>query len=103
MPPDPPLSWFELPKPFIEPALQACRMFNTALDAAFYDVPALAQGLRAHGEELAAWATGDAAGRLDLSALKDPEGSLLVVDATKPPMCAPSTTSKSSSPAKTRR
>jgi hypothetical protein len=41
MTPRAPLSWFELPASFVEPALEACRLFNTALDALFYDLPTL--------------------------------------------------------------
>lgn len=88
MPPDDSLSLFEMPRPFIEPALQACRMFNTALDTLFYDTPALVQALRAHGEEIATEADDnapDATGRLNLGALRNPEGSLLVIDAANAP------------------
>jgi hypothetical protein len=31
-------SWFEVPRPFLEPTLRALRLGNTALDALFYDV-----------------------------------------------------------------
>src|SRR5471030_2376778 len=87
MPVNDPLSWFELPAPLVEPALEACRLFNTGIDALFYDVPTLAADLRARGEEIAGLAEGapGAEGRLDLSALKDPEGSLLVIDTAKAP------------------
>jgi hypothetical protein len=31
-------TWFEVPRPFLEPTLRALRLGNTALDALFYDV-----------------------------------------------------------------
>src|ERR1700751_4194898 len=40
-----PLTAFELPNWFIEPAVRSCRLFNTALDFVFYDVPALRAAL----------------------------------------------------------
>jgi hypothetical protein len=33
------LNLFEPPPQLIEPAVRACRLFNTALDIIFYDVP----------------------------------------------------------------
>jgi hypothetical protein len=36
-----PLPAFELPKWLVEPAVRSCRLFNTALDFIFYDVPTL--------------------------------------------------------------
>jgi len=78
------LDLFEIPRPLIEPALQACRLFNTSLDELFYDVPTLVRELRARGQTVGTDGT-ETAGELDLSALKDPEGSLLIVDPTKPP------------------
>jgi len=82
------LSVFEMPRPLVEPALEACRLFNTSLDSLFYDVPALVQALRDDGESVATGAENDAPdapGRLNLGALKNPEGSLLVVDAETAP------------------
>lgn len=84
----PPLSVFELPQAWVRPALEACRVFNTGLDVLFYDVPALARDLAARGERIAARATDDFPDRqgvLDLGALRDPEGSLLVVDPERAP------------------
>ena len=40
-----PLTAFELPKWFVEPAVRSCRLFNTALDFIFYDVPTLRAAL----------------------------------------------------------
>jgi hypothetical protein len=82
------LKIFELPHALVKPALEACRMFNTSLDALFYDVPTLAQALRNHGEAIATSNEGDAPikeGTLDLSAITNPEGSLLLIDPTTAP------------------
>ena len=40
-----PLTVFELPKWLVEPAVRSCRLFNTALDFIFYDVPTLRAAL----------------------------------------------------------
>jgi hypothetical protein len=40
-----PLAAFELPKWLVEPAVRSCRLFNTALDFIFYDVPTLRAAL----------------------------------------------------------
>ena len=68
------LSLFELPRAFVKPALEMCRTFNSALDLAFYDVPTMTAELRARG-----------ATPIDLDALANPEGALLVVDAARAP------------------
>jgi hypothetical protein len=77
------LKLFEIPPWLVRPALEACRLFNTALDTAFYDVPVLIAELRADGEEVVTLrvARAEALKRLDLGALANPEGSLLVIDA----------------------
>ena len=48
-PKDPPLPHidYELPKTAVEPAVRACRLFNTMLDLIFYDVPGLVASLSA--------------------------------------------------------
>jgi hypothetical protein len=82
------LNDFEIAPPLVKPALEACRLYNTAFDALFYDLPTLVQSLRERGEAIATLADDDApdaSGRLNLSALKNPEGSLLVIDAAKAP------------------
>jgi hypothetical protein len=84
----PPLGLYEAPRAWIGPALEACRLFNTCLDVLFYDVPALVDDLRERGERIATRATDDFSDRpglLDLSALRDPEGSLLVIDPGRRP------------------
>jgi hypothetical protein len=51
-----------------------CRTFNSTLDVAFYDVPTLVAELRERG-----------AASIDLGALANPEGALLVVDPARAP------------------
>jgi hypothetical protein len=64
-------------------ALQACRGFNSTLDIAFYDVPTLVVDLKARGEAVETQpgeVSSHATRPLDLDALTNPEGALLVVD-----------------------
>lgn len=82
------LQMFEMPRDLIEPALRLCRSVNTCLDFDFYDVPAFAMYLQAQGERLStAGGTPNPDGlpTLDLSALNNPEGALLIVDANRQP------------------
>jgi len=88
------LSWFEVPRPLIEPTLRALRLGNTALDVLFYDVNRVVTDLLLHGSivvesgetrSLCISEMTKAFSQLDLSALSDPEGSILVVDAGRPP------------------
>jgi hypothetical protein len=82
------LADYELPPVFVTPALNACRLFNTACDRMFYDVPTLSRALLDHGDEILASDPGNAPTPRDavnLSADTDPEGSLLVIDPTTPP------------------
>jgi hypothetical protein len=67
------LSLYELPSALVKPALEACRTFNSTLDVAFYDVPAMTSELRDRG-----------APAIDLDAVANPEGALLVLDAAGP-------------------
>src|SRR5258708_37195648 len=81
--------------PFIEPTLRALRLGNTALDALFYDVGRMVTDLFLHGSIVVKGAAVSPSSRisemtkgfsqLDLSALSNPEGSILVVDAGRPP------------------
>src|SRR5262249_28052707 len=92
-----PLTAFELPKWLVEPAVRSCRLFNTALDFIFYGVPALCPAPPEKGVPTlrAALAEKDAPMRakgekppsriIDFDALSDPEGSLLLIDATAAP------------------
>jgi hypothetical protein len=74
------LDLFEIPRPLVDPALKACRFFNTSLDSLFYDVPTLVRELKLRGLIIGTPQDGlRTAGELDLSALTDPEGSLLVL------------------------
>src|SRR5215510_6609732 len=80
-----PLKLFEFPKWLVEPAVRSCRLFNTTLDFIFYDVATLRAALaekdapmQARGEKLPSRI-------VELDALSDPEGSLLLIDATTAP------------------
>ena len=80
------LSLFELPRAFVKPALEMCRTFNSTLDVAFYDVPTLVTELRERGEAVEGQGgASEGAAVLDLGALANPEGALLVVDAARAP------------------
>jgi hypothetical protein len=81
------LGWFEAAKAYVPYALEACRSFNTLADVVFYNTPGLEADLAARQvklETLLARAP-KSAGYLDLSALDNPEGSLLVIDPSAPP------------------
>jgi len=81
----PSLGAFELPAAWVEPAVRACRLFNTALDATFYDTPGLRVALAARDVPAQA-AGGEPPSRIvDFGALVDPEGALLLIDAATPP------------------
>jgi len=92
------LAAYELPKAFVEPMLRMLRGANTALDILFYDVGVLTKALSVKGQTVktAAAANAPAAPHplrtLDLSALTNPSGSVIVVDANlapyvRPPFC----------------
>ncbi len=88
------LAAFDVPRAAVEPLLRSLRMVNTAADALFYDVGVLWQQLFARGIKVST-AIDPAAARpgqtaalptmpadvVNLSALTDPEGVILVVDA----------------------
>ena len=76
------LNLFEPPPAFIEPAVRACRLFNTALDNIFYDVPTLAAQL---AEKDATRGEKPPSRIVQFDALSDPEGSLLLIDANTAP------------------
>jgi hypothetical protein len=96
-----PLGWFEVPWPHIEPMLRVLRLSNTALDALFYDVGAVITARLWHSSVVAApndesartigddFGTASGLGRafnlLDIESLSNPEGTILVVDASRPP------------------
>jgi hypothetical protein len=84
------LALYELQRPVVEPILRLLRLSNTALDVLFYDVGAFVAAMFAHGVEVEAGGPRGTAGnplldRLNLGALSNPEGSILVVDAMMPP------------------
>ena len=93
------LAMYNVPRAVVEPLLRSLRMVNTAADAVFYDVCALWRQLFARGVVIS---TEIAAARpprqahlaalqamvehvVNLSALTDPEGVVLVVNAQQPP------------------
>ncbi|MBV9632592.1 MAG: hypothetical protein JO230_31175 [Xanthobacteraceae bacterium] len=80
-----PLIDFELPKWLVERAVRSCRMFNTALDFIFYDVPTLRAALAALDAPMRAQGEKAPSRIIDFDALSDPEGSLLLIDATTAP------------------
>jgi hypothetical protein len=79
------LSLFELPKWLIEPAVRSCRLFNTALDFIFYDVPTLRAALAEKDAPMKARGEKPPSRIITFDALSDPEGSLLLIDATTAP------------------
>lgn len=77
---------YELPKWLVEPAVRSCRLFNTALDYIFYDVPTLRAALAEKDALMQTRGGKELPSRiLSFSALSDPEGSLLLIDATTAP------------------
>ena len=81
----PSLSVFELPQPLIETAVRACRLFNTALDTMFYDVPRLNAALVERDDPMRARDEKPPSRIIEFDALSDPEGSLLLIDASTAP------------------
>src|SRR5437763_1790301 len=80
-----PLTAFELPKWLVEPAVRSCRLFNTALDFIFYDVPTLRAALAEKDAPMQARGEKPPSRIIDFDALSDPEGSLLLIHATTAP------------------
>jgi hypothetical protein len=80
-----PLTVFELPKWLVEPAVRSCRLFNSALDFIFYDVPMLRAALAEKDAPMRARGEKPPSRIVDFDALSNPEGSLLLIDATTPP------------------
>lgn len=80
-----PLAGFEIPDWLVRPSVRACRLFNTMLDSVFYDVPGLNAEL-IHKDQVAKGMDAKAPSRIiSFDALSDPEGSLLLIDATTAP------------------
>ena len=80
-----PLIAFELPKWFVEPAVRSCRLFNSTLDFIFYDVLTLRAALAENDGPMQAEREKPPSRIIDFDALSDPEGSLLLIDATTAP------------------
>ena len=79
------LTGFELPKYLVEPAVRSCRLFNAALDYIFYDVPALRAALAQKDTPMEAEGEKPPSRIVDFDAVSDPEGSLLLIDASTAP------------------
>jgi len=82
---DLPLRIFELPRWLVEPTVRSCRLFNTALDFVFYDVPTLRTALAEKDAPMKARHKKPPSRIVNFDALSDPEGSLLLIDATTAP------------------
>jgi hypothetical protein len=82
---DLPLADFEIPHWLVEPAVRSCRLFNTALDFVFYDVPTLRAALVEKDAPMEARGEKRPSRIIDFDALSDPEGSLLLIDAKTEP------------------
>ncbi len=84
-PEDPVLNLFELPAGLVRPAVEACRLFNTAVDQIFYDVRNFRDELGRLDRDLAERNKERPAPIASFGAIRDPEGSLLLIDAATPP------------------
>jgi hypothetical protein len=80
-----PLTTFELPQWLVQPAVRSCRLFNTALDFIFYDVPTLRVALAEKDPPMQVRGEKPPSRIIDFDALSDPEGALLLIDATTAP------------------
>jgi hypothetical protein len=79
------LSRFEPSPALVEPWVHAFRKFNTALDTVFYDVPGLTEALKAKDEAMEQQGKKRPSRIIDPETINDPEGALLLIDATKAP------------------
>jgi len=79
------LNAWELPPWLVEPAVRSCRLFNTALDFVFYDVLTLRAALAERDAPMQAQGEKQPSRIIEFYALSDPEGSLLLIDATTAP------------------
>jgi hypothetical protein len=82
---EPSLRAFELPSWLVEPAVRSCRLFNTALDFMFYDVLTLRAALAEKDAPMQARREKPPSRIINFDALSDPEGSLLLINATAAP------------------
>ena len=76
---------FELSPLFVRPLVELLRLANTAADAIFYDVPSLIADLHARDRDVAVTGGKRPSRIIDLDALANPEGALLLIDAATPP------------------
>jgi hypothetical protein len=76
---------YVFPPALIEPAVRACRLFNTALDDVFYDVPTLRAAFADLDPQCVAAGEKPPSRIIDLDARSNPEGSLLLIDANTRP------------------
>jgi len=87
------LTLYELQQPFVEPLLRVFRFTNTVLDVLFYDVEVLRLSLLGKDTlidtSLAARSASHPFDSLDLTALTNPSGSIIVVDANAAPYIRP--------------
>jgi len=65
--------------------VRSCRLFNSVLDFIFYDVPTLRAALAEKDAPMQARGEKPPSRIVDFDALSNPEGSLLLIDATTPP------------------
>jgi len=81
------LPLFEMPRWLAEPLVRMFRTANTMVDMAFYDVPDLVRDLAARDLTVSTMQGQDKLPSriVDLGALTNPEGALLLIDAGTPP------------------
>jgi hypothetical protein len=85
------LTLYEVQKPFIEPILRTCRLWNTTFDTLFYDVGLLTASLFMKGTIVVTEARANSNSPthpltfLDLTAQSNPSGSIIIVDANLAP------------------
>lgn len=85
------LAFYEVQRPFIEPILRSCRLWNTTFDALFYDVGLFTTALFTKGTIVVTEARANSNSPrhpltiLDLTAQSNPSGSIIIVDANLAP------------------
>jgi hypothetical protein len=80
-----PLITYEMPDCMVRSPVTACRLFKTATDTLFYDVPPLRAEFHEHDAAMEAKGEKLPSRIIEFDALSDPEGSLLLIDATVAP------------------
>jgi hypothetical protein len=85
------LTLYEMQRPFIEPILRTCRLWNTSFDTLFYDVGLLTAALFMKDTIVVTEARANSNSPrhrltiLDLTAQSNPSGSIIIVDANLAP------------------